>query len=171
MVAEAASTARRQKRVPVGSPGLAAFAAFVSVLDDELRRSHRFEQEMGVVWLWASNWEQASARWSLPQASRALEGIAQIARGDVRGDDRISLAPLGSLPDLHVLVSLPHTGEVGRIVQERLLRDLRSAQGFEEAGSIEWRSALAVLPRDGQSADGLFESLAQNLASQASSQA
>ncbi len=159
--------ARRKRQAVVGAPDLVDFAAFVSVLDDELRRCRLFEAEMGVVWLWASNWAALSARWGAPEQSRALEGISLAARHSVRGDDRVALAPLPSLPDLHLVVALPHTGATGRIVQDRLLRDLQGSGAFADSGKVQWKSALAVLPHEGHSADALFESLAARLLSSA----
>ncbi len=162
-----ARTEARRKRKPVpGAPDLVDFAAFLSVLDDELRRCHLFQAQTGAVWLWAFNWAEVSARWSAPELSRALEAIGERARHSVRGDDRIALAPLSSLPDLHIVAALPHTGATGRIVQERLQRDLQSSTLFTGSDKVQWKTALAILPQDGQNADALFNSLASRLLNQ-----
>jgi RNA polymerase sigma-B factor len=157
-----AAASRKKARKPLeGAPDLVEFAAFISILDDELRRCHRFGQDVGVLWMHAPAWEKESARWSTAEAGRAFAKLQDRARSAVRGDDRVGTVPPHSLPGLNFLVVLPHTGATGRIVQSRLSGALPDA--FPGADKIKWKSALAVLPRDGLNGDALFEALAQRI--------
>jgi RNA polymerase sigma factor (sigma-70 family) len=146
------------------SAALSEFADFVMVMDEELRRSQRYDQESCLLWLHVANWNRLRARWSEEELRDALDALSDAARGDLRGGDRVGVVPPSLLPNLHLIVVLPHTGEVGRVVQERLGRDLLAPSVFPGAEKMALRSTLAVLPRDGQNADALFEKIGPHLA-------
>jgi len=85
----------------------------------------------------------------------------------VRDVDKISILPESLLPGLHVLVLMPHTGEFGQRVAERMQSTL-SANSVYPANptaldELKIETALAVLPRDGNTAEALFRTLGSRL--------
>jgi RNA polymerase sigma-B factor len=136
---------------------LVEFAGFI---DEEVLRAARYDHEFGLLWLQISNWAEATVNLGEAGAARAATAVQKLARRSCRGVDKLAAAPPGVMPGLNLFLLLPHSGAVGEKVGERW-REICSPQNVNpkdpaQLGTLELKTAFALFPRDGKSADELF---------------
>ncbi len=143
-------------------------AGFVALIDDEVMRAARYHLETSLVWLQIPNWARVSARWTAQESAQCIAHLAHTARETLRSGDRLLPLPPGLWTDLNFLVVLPHTGEAGNLVQERLEEALNSDFGSEapprlQKANLNVQSAIAILPDNGPNTDALFAHIGSQL--------
>lgn len=142
---------------------------FAGLLDEEVLRATRYDHEFGLLWLQIPNWAEATANLGEGGAAKAATAVQKLARRSCRGVDKLAIAPPGAMPGLNLFLLLPHSGVSGEKVGERW-HEICNPQNVhpqepEQLGELELKSAFALFPRDGKSADELFQSLGQSISS------
>ena len=153
----------RKPHASVSPAALADFATFVAVLDEEVSRAARYEQQTCLLWLHLAGWSRITAKWPPEESARAIESLLERGRNLLRSGDRITALTVATLPDLHLLILLPHTGHNGAIVEARLKESLLHKGEFPSLERLSFTTALAILPQHGQNTDALFTAVGQHL--------
>jgi RNA polymerase sigma-B factor len=173
--AERKTPGRRERRKParvkavpgVTRSGVSSFDQFAGWLDEEIHRANRYNQEFGLLWLGIDNWEEVTARLEEAQRKRALVKTRALTRKCCRTADRVALMPTEAVSGLHFLVLMPHTGETGKRVAERWLKNCMAQGIFPDDPSLvsePIRShAMAIFPRHGKSAEDLLGTLGDRI--------
>jgi RNA polymerase sigma-B factor len=133
---------------------------FAGLLDEEVLRAARYDHEFGLLWLQISNWHEATENIGEADATRAATAVQKLARRSCRGVDKLAVAPPNAMPGLNLFLLLPHSGVSGEKVGERW-REICNPETVHpkdptQLGILELKSAFALFPRDGKSADQLF---------------
>jgi RNA polymerase sigma-B factor len=146
---------------------LSVFSEFVQIIDEEIRRAVRYQQETCVLWVNSTNWRRATSRLDAHQQLRVAENAADVGRKCCRDVDKVLLMPDTALPGMHLLVLLPHTGDAGRLVGDRMQRAMVASALYPTNASamddLKMDYAIAILPRDGINAETLFRHLGSQL--------
>ena len=140
---------------------------FAGLIDEEVMRAARYDHEFGLLWLQIPNWAEATADLGETGAARAAAAVQKLARRSCRGVDKLAAAPPGAMRGLNLFLLLPHSGVVGEKVGERW-REICNPENVHpkdpaELGTLELKTAFALFPRDGKSADELFAFLGEQM--------
>ena len=166
-----AKTAKKRKN-PLARPAaretLKDLSGFVAVIDDEVMRAARYHLETSLVWLQVSNWARLSARWTAQESAQSIAHLAHVARETLRSGDRLLPLSPGLWTDLNFVIVLPHTGETGNLVQERLEQALSGDFAADAPprllkAKLNVQSAIAILPEHGPNTDALFAHIGSQL--------
>lgn len=146
---------------------VSSLVEFAGLLDEEVLRAARYDHEFGLLWLQVTNWAEATANLGETGASRAATVVQKLARRSCRSVDKLALAPPGAMPGLNLFLLLPHSGSSGETVAERwsALCNPQNVYAADPAqlGELQLKTAFALFPRHGKSADELFENLGEQM--------
>ncbi len=169
---EAKTVGGKKRKNPLARPAaretLKDLSSFVTIIDDEVMRAARYHLETSLVWIQVANWPRLSARWTAQESAQSVSYLAHIARETLRSGDRLLPLPPGLWTELNFLMVLPHTGEAGHLVQERLEQALggdftSDAPPRLLKAKLNVQSAIAILPEHGPNTDALFAHIGAQL--------
>lgn len=170
--AQVAEERRRSDKKVAPVPALSrkrvsSLVEFAGMLDEEVLRAARYDHEFGLLWLQIPNWAEATALLGEAGATRAATAVQKLARRSCRGVDKLAVAPPGAIPGLNLFLLLPHSSASGVKVGERW-SELCSPENVHpkdpsQLGELQLKAAFALFPRDGRSADELFENLGEQM--------
>jgi RNA polymerase sigma-B factor len=120
-------------------------------LDEELMRARRYGQDLSTVWIRCENIHEVQERLGAEWVDRTLAVIAVSLKGSVRRCDILAHWDTGTFGAL-----LPHTGDNGTIVRDRLLSTLTEVD-FGRNVNLQFRGVCLVVPDAGSSVKEICE--------------
>ncbi len=136
---------------------------FTEILDKEIRRAQRYDQQLSVLLIDIDNFKLFNDLYGHIYGDRILRDFCDVLRNGLRSEDAV--ARFGGD---EFLVLMPQTGRVGaRFMAERIRQKLVEFSQAKKAGEgvedIRFSGGIATYPMDGGDARSLIQAADQSL--------